>query len=179
MKFLAIGVALAALLAVATPASAQSGRTGAYAGVGGTWFSADDVDVTGATGRLGYRFHPNFGIEGEASFGIEGDEADFLGTPVDVDLDSQYGVYAVGFLPVTDRVELLGRVGWATIDAQGTLGDFSAGADDDGIGVGIGAQYHVTDNFAVRGDYTRLAAESEDDGDDGVDAFGISGIWSF
>lgn len=179
MKFLVIGVAMAALVAVATPVSAQTGQTGPYAGLGGTWYSADDVDVTGATARAGYRFHPNFGVEGEASFGIEGDEAEFLGTPVDVDLDSQYGAYAVGYLPLTERVELLGRVGWATIDAQGTVGDFTAGADDDGVGVGVGAQYFVTDNFAIRGDYTRLAAESEDDGDDGVDTFGVSGIWQF
>jgi outer membrane immunogenic protein len=179
MKFLAIGVAMAALVAVATPASAQSGETGAYVGVGGTWFSADDVDVTAATGRVGYRFHPNFGVEGEASFGIEGDEADALGTPVDVDLDSQYGAYAVGFLPITQRFELLGRVGWATIDAQGTLGDFQVGADDDGVAAGVGAQYHFTDSFAVRGDYTRLSADGDDDGEDGVDSFGVSGIWSF
>lgn len=179
MKFLAIGVAMAALVAIATPASAQTGDTGFYAGLGGTWYSADDVDVTGATARAGYRFHPNFGVEGEASVGIEGDEAEFLGTPVDVDLDNQYGAYAVGFLPLSDRFELLGRVGWASISAEGSIGDFTAGADDDGLGVGVGAQYFVTPNFAVRGDYTRLAADSDDGDDDGVDAFGVSGIWSF
>ncbi|MDX2274953.1 MAG: porin family protein [Hyphomonadaceae bacterium] len=178
MKLLVISASLAALAAIATPAAAQSGDTGLYAGLGGTWFSADDVDVTGATGRVGYRFTPNFGVEGEASFGIEGDEAEFLGTPVDVDLDNQYGAYAVGFLPLTERMELLGRVGWASIDAQGSIGDFSAGAEDDGLGVGVGAQYHFTDHFALRGDYTRLTADN-DDGDDGVDTFGVSGIWSF
>lgn len=176
MKFLAIGAAFAALLAVSTPASAQTGRTGFYAGLGGTWYSEDDVDVTGATGRLGYRFTPNFGVEGEASFGVEGDTAEFLGTPVDVDLDNQYGAYAVGFLPVSQNFELLGRVGWASIDASGTFGGFTAGADDDGLGVGVGAQYFFTPNFAVRGDYTRLSA---DDDDDSVDAFGLSGIYQF
>lgn len=179
MKFLAIGAAMAALMAVATPASAQIRDTGFYAGLGATHYSAGDVDVAGATGRLGYKFHRNFGVEGEASFGIQGDEADFLGTPVDVDLDNQYGVYAVGFLPVTQNLELLGRVGWASIEAQGTLGDFTAGASDDGIGVGVGAQYHFTPNFAVRADYTRLASETENDDDDGVDAIGLSGIYSF
>ena len=104
--------------AIATPASAQVvNDTGWYAGVGGTYYTAndDDVDVTGATGRLGYRFTPNFGVEGEASFGIDGDTADVLGTPVDVDLDDQFGVYAVGFLPVSETLELVaGRE--ATLD---------------------------------------------------------------
>lgn len=178
MKIVAYGVAAAALLALAAPASAQVGRTGAYVGLGATHFSVEDVDVVGATGRLGYRFHPNFGVEGEASFGIDGDEADVLGTPVDVDLENQYGAYAVGFLPVTSNVELLGRVGWTSIDAEGSFGGFTAGAEDDGLGLGVGAQWHVNDRFAIRGDYTRLSADGSDD-IDGIDAFGLSGIVSF
>ena len=77
---------------------------------------------------------------------------------------------------ITDRFELLGRVGWASIDAQGSVGDFTAGGEDDGVGVGVGAQYFITQDFAVRGDYTRLTSNSDDGGDDGVDAYGVSGI---
>ncbi len=176
LKKIAISAAVLAA-AIATPAAAQVvNDTGWYAGVGGTYFNANDadVDVTGATGRLGYRFTPNFGVEGEASFGIDGDTADVLGTPVDVDLDDQFGVYAVGFLPVSQNIELLGRVGYATIDASGSFGGFSVGTDDDGIAAGVGAQWQLASNFAVRGEYTRLASE-----DDGVNAYSLSGVWSF
>ncbi|HVY85265.1 MAG TPA: porin family protein [Caulobacterales bacterium] len=175
MKMLAISAAAMAAALAATPASARVvNDQGFYAGLGATYYDADQAQVTGATGRLGYRFNPNFGVEGEASFGIEGDTADFLGTPVDVDLDNQYGAYAVGFLPVSDRFELLGRVGYAKIDAQGSYGGFTAGADDDGVAAGVGAQWALTDNFALRGDYTRLSSDN-----DGVNAWGLSGVWSF
>lgn len=174
-----LAVAAAVMVAAAaTPAAADVvNSTGPYVNVGGTWFNAEegDVDVTGVTGRFGYRFTPNFGLEGEASFGIDGDTADFLGTPVDVDLDDQFGVYAVGFLPISNNFELLGRVGYATIDAQGTFGGFSAGVDDDGLAAGIGAQWAFTRNFGIRGEYTRYVA----DDNDGVNAWTLSGVWAF
>lgn len=176
IKKLAASLAVLAV-AVATPAAAEMvNSTGWYINAGGTWFNADDedVDVTGLTGRLGYRFHPNFGVEGEASFGVEGDTADVLGTPVDVDLDDQFGVYGVGFLPMTRNMELIGRVGWAQINAEGSFGGFSAGVDDDGLAAGVGVQYAFTPNFGVRAEYTRLASD-----DDGVNAFGLSGVWAF
>jgi outer membrane immunogenic protein len=177
IRKLAVAAAVMAA-AAATPAAADVvNSTGPYVNLGGTWFSTDNnsVDVTGVTGRFGYRFTPNFGVEGEASFGIDGDTADFLGTPVDVDLDDQFGVYAVGFLPITPNFELLGRVGYATIDAEGTFGGFSAGVDDDGLAFGAGAQYAFTRNFGVRGEYTRYVATE----DDGVDAWTLAGVWAF
>jgi len=174
-----LAVAAAVLFAAAaTPAAADVvNSTGPYVNLGGTWFNTEDedVDVTGITGRFGYRLHPNFGIEAEASFGIDGDTADVLGTPVDVDLDDQFGAYAIGFLPLGQNFELLARAGYATIDAEGTFGGFTAGVDDDGLAAGIGAQYAFTPNFGVRGEYTRYVA----DDDDGVDAWTLSGVWAF
>lgn len=178
IKKLAVSVAVL-VAAAATPAAADvTNDTGFYVNFGGTWFNADDadVDVTGATGRLGYRFTPNFGVEGEASFGIDGDTADVLGTPVDVDLDDQFGVYAVGFLPVAQNFEVLGRLGWAQVDAAGSFGGFSAGVDDDGLAAGLGVQWGFTPNFGVRGEYTRLIADNDDEG---IDAWSISGVWAF
>lgn len=175
-----LAVAAAVMVAAAaTPAAADVvNSTGPYVNLGGTWFNAEegDVDVTGVTGRFGYRFTPNFGVEGEASFGIDGDTADFLGTPVDVDLDDQFGAYAIGFLPISNSFELLGRVGYATIDAEGTFGGFTAGVDDDGLAAGIGAQWAFTPSFGVRGEYTRYIADNDDDG---VDAWTLSGVWAF
>lgn len=173
MKKFAISVAALAA-AMATPALADTGDTGFYGGLGYTQYDAEDVDVGGATVRGGYKFTPHFGVEGEASFGIEGDTADVLGTPVDVDLDDQFGVYGIGFLPVGQNLELFARAGYATIDAEGSVGGFTAGADEDGLGAGVGAQWWLTDNFALRGEYTRLASD-----DDGINAYALSGVWSF
>jgi outer membrane immunogenic protein len=179
MKLVAISIAaLATAMMAATPAAARViGDTGAYVGAGYTQYDAEDVDVGGGTLRAGYRFHPNFGVEGEASFGIEGDTADNLGTPVDVDLNQQYGVYGIGFLPISENFELFARAGYATIDAQSSVGGFTAGTEDDGVGLGAGVNWGITENFAVRAEYTRLEADEEDN--DGVNAFGLSGIWGF
>ena len=104
------------------------------------------------------------------------DAADVLGTPVDVDLDDQFGVYAVGFLPVAQNFEVLGRVGWAQVDAAGSFGGFSAGVDDDGLAAGLGVQWGFTPNFGVRGEYTRMIADNDDQG---IDAWTLSGVWAF
>ena len=171
MKKLVISVAAILAGAIAAPAAANAES---YANLGYTQFSADDVDVGGITGRLGYKFNPNFGIEGEATFGVSNDTADFLGTSVEIELNHQYGVYGIGFLPLGDSVELFGRVGYSTIDAEGRFGGFSAGVDDDGIAFGGGAQWNFTPKFGVRAEYTRLEGN-----DDGVNAYGLSGVFKF
>lgn len=174
MKKLAILAAAMLGAAIATPAMAQTGDTGVYAGVGYTQLDADEVDIGGVTGRLGYRFHPNFGVEGEMTFGLDEDTADNLGTPVDVELDEQWGVYGVGFVPVTENIEVFGRVGYVNVDAAATVGGFTAGVDEDGIGYGAGVQWAFNERFALRADYTRLSGE-----DEGANAWGLTGVYQF
>jgi opacity protein-like surface antigen len=171
MKKLTISAAAILAGAIAAPGVASAEP---YVNFGYTQFSADDVDVGGVTGRLGYKFTPHFGVEGEATFGVDNDTADFLGTPVEVELNHQYGVYGIGFLPVGETVELFGRVGYAQIDAEGSVGPFTAGVEDEGVGFGGGAQWNFTPALGVRAEYTRLEGE-----DDGVNAWGVSGAFKF
>src|SRR5262245_7144209 len=96
----AFAVSAAALLA---PGLANA-QEGAYVGLGYTQFDAEDISVGGVTGRVGYRFHPNFAAEVDASFGVDDDEG--------VELDNSVGVYGVGILPVSSQVDLFGRVGY-------------------------------------------------------------------
>ncbi|MBI1250017.1 MAG: outer membrane beta-barrel protein [Alphaproteobacteria bacterium] len=177
MRKFAFLSAAAAAIAIACPAAAQSRAMDAgrvYVGAGYTQLDADDIDVGGVTGRVGYRFTPNLGVEGEATFGVDDDTAQDFGVPIDVELDNQWGVYGVGFVPITPSVEAFGRVGYVQVEAQGSVGGFTAGVDEDGIGFGGGVQWHATDHFAVRGDYTRLEGD-----DDGVNAYAVSGVWTF
>lgn len=171
MKKLVISAAAILAGAVAAPGAANAE---VYTNLGYTQFSSDDVDVGGATARLGYKFTPNFGVEGEASWGLNEDTADVLGTPVDIKLNQEYGAYAVGFLPLGDKFELLGRVGYVNVDAASSFGGFNVGVDEDGVGFGGGLQWKVTDKAALRADYTRLEGN-----DDGVNAWGVSGAFSF
>jgi outer membrane immunogenic protein len=168
MKKLAAFAALAAVAGLSAPAQAQ--ETGVYGNAGYTHFDADDVKLGGVTGRLGYRFHPNFAVEGEATIGVDDDN---IGG-VTIELDHALGVFGVGILPVAPNVDIFGRVGYGQIEASASVPGVSATADDDGFAFGAGAQYMFTPKLGVRGDYTRLEGE-----DDGVDTLSASAVVKF
>ena len=151
---LALAVSAAALLA---PALAHA-QEGAYVGLGYTQFDSDDVSVGGVTGRVGYRFHPNFAAEADASFGVDDDGG--------VELDNSVAVYGVGILPVSPQFELFGRVGYH--NSESNVGE------EDGVAFGAGAQFNVNERFGIRGEYTRLEGD-----DEGVDTFGASAVFKF
>jgi len=154
MKKYAYLLAAAVFAAFASPAAAQ----GWSAGVGYTQYDAEGADVGGITGRLGYDFTPNWGVEGEASFGVGDDDG--------AELDNAFGLYGIGKLPLSEQVSLHARVGYQTVEGNG--------GDDDGVGYGVGAQWNVNERFGVRGDYTRLTGEEDD-----VDTFGVSAVVKF
>ena len=104
---------------IALPAAAQAQ---VYAGAGYTHYDTDGAGDLGAvTGRLGYRFNPNFAVEGEAGVGVK-DDGPF-------ELNHTVGAYAVGILPLSQNFDLHGRVGYQTIEIGGPLGD----VDSDGV----------------------------------------------
>jgi OOP family OmpA-OmpF porin len=102
-------------------------------------------DGSGVSGKLfgGYQFSPNFGVEGgvldmgrinNASGTVNG-----------------HGLYldAMGLLPVGANWSLLGSVGVARVNLNTSNGD------DNGVGLklGLGAEYAVSRNVALRGEY--------------------------
>ena len=157
MKKFALMAAVAVAALMAAPVQAHADW---YAGAAYTNFDYDGGDVDAVTGRLGYRFGPNFAVEGEASTGIDDG---------DVELNHNAGIYGVATLPVTSNFDVHGRVGYQTSEIDTPLGDF----DDDGIGYGVGATYRLSNGFGIRGDYTRL------DGDVEADAVSIGGTVNF
>lgn len=168
----ATGLGAAALLAPA--ASAQ-----VYAGAGATVFTAEeggvDVSVGALIGRAGYKANPFFGFEGEFAFGIQDDDIDVLGVPVSVGLESEYGVFAVGWLPVPLVGDLFGRVGYADLTIEADAGGIaSASADGSGLAYGAGFQFSNIPFTQLRFDYTRY---EPDDGE--IDSFGVSALFQF
>jgi hypothetical protein len=159
MTKFALSAAVAAAAMLAMPMSVASAEP--YVGLGYTHYDTDDGDIGGATGRLGYNFNRNLGVEGEATFSVDDDDA--------VELDQAYAGYVVGRLPVSQSFDLLGRVGYQNAEFSTPLGD----ADADGLGYGVGAQWNVNQTFGVRADYTRL------EGDFDVDTIGLGGVVSF
>lgn len=167
MKSIAAITALVVVVGASVPAHAD---TGVYANAGYTHYDADDVTLGGVTGRLGYRFHPNFAVEGEASIGVKDDN---IGA-AKVELDHAVGVFGVGILPLAPNFDVFGRVGYGQVKASASVPGVSASADDDGFAFGGGAQYMFTDKFGVRADYTRLEGD-----DDGVNTVSASAVVKF
>ncbi|MCA8886769.1 MAG: outer membrane beta-barrel protein [Hyphomonadaceae bacterium] len=150
-------VAAAALMAVPAVANAQW-----YAGAAYTHYDLDGADVGGATGRLGYRFNPNFAVEGEGSFGVNDDQG--------VELNHALGAYAVGIIPFgSSGFSAHGRVGDATAEIGTPLGD----VDDDGLSYGAGLGWNVTNSIGIRADYTRF------EGDNDADAVSLGASFNF
>lgn len=159
MKKFAMMAAVAAVAMMALPAAAHAQW---YAGAAYTNFDADGADIGAATGRLGYRFGPNFAVEGEGSVGLDDEDG--------VELNHNAGLYAVGIVPLTERFDLHGRVGYQQTEVGAPIGDF----DDEGLGYGVGATYRVTPNVGVRADWTRLEGDEAE-----ADAISVGAQFNF
>ena len=139
---------------------------------------SEDANITMINGRLGYRLNDFFAVEGEIGFGLGGDDFDRalpvvvdgfgtvnVDTNVSLNVDNYYIGFARGILPVSDQFDVFARVGYgeATADAEviASAAGFTAQAadsvSDSGFAYGVGAQYNLTANDGIRGDYTRLA----------------------
>ena len=144
---------LAAAILAAGLASVSAHAQGAYVGssVGASRFShsVDDVSGTssGLTGKVygGYQFTPNFALEtGFADLG-RGEDAAGRSDGHAFYLD------AVGLAPLNETWSLLGSVGVARAKFETTNGD----GVGEGLKLGLGAQYALTQHLALRGEMER------------------------
>jgi hypothetical protein len=140
--------ALAAAAAAVALGGAAQAQTAIDLNLGYTNF--DEADAV--TGRISGRFTTVFGAEGEASIGT--DDA----------LDSAWGLFAKGVLPLNDSAEVFARAGFAGAEGAG-------GADADGGAFGAGAQVLIVGRSGVRFDYTRYDFDNE------IDAYSISYVF--
>lgn len=173
MKALMIAASAAAMALAASAASAQVG--GVYGSVGYAATDREDANLSAIQGRVGVKLHPNFGIEGEGAIGI-GDED--IGPDTTVKLDHQLAAYGVGFVPLGDRFELLGRVGYGNtqISVDSPLGD--GDADANSWNYGVGGQFWVTGNDAIRADWTKHNFD-EDENDADLDVWSVGYVRRF
>jgi hypothetical protein len=172
MKSLIATAALAAIAAAVVPAaaSAQTAAPGAYGSIGYSAANQEGVDLGAIQGRLGYRFSPYLGVEGELAGGVKEDDTNIAGVPVDVKLEHQEAIYGVGFLPVAPNADLYARIGYGNTSLKVSgPGGVSATGDGDSWNYGVGGQYFFDDKNGVRADYTRF---------DFKDDNGEADVWS-
>lgn len=166
--------AIAAILASTVLVPAAIAESDLYINGGASTFDIDGASLTAFTARGGVSFNEMFAAEFEASFGLGADDLD----GVDAELENQFGGYLVAKYPVLPRVDVLGRVGYTTAEFQTATNGVSSDADVDGFAFGIGGEVMITEQFGLRGDYTRIEAD-DDQLDGGVNVLAVTGVYRF
>jgi outer membrane immunogenic protein len=160
MKNALIAAASLAAIATVVPAAAQAQdamapSTGAYANLNLGIADGGRADLKVIQGRLGFRFMPYLGIEGELATGLKSDNDTIGGIRVNSKLKHEAAAYAVGFLPVSPNTDILARVGYGTTKLRASAGGVSASESVDSVNYGVGAQHHFDGVNGVRADFTR------------------------
>jgi hypothetical protein len=140
------------------------------ASIGYLAIDGDDVTLGSLVARWGVDFSPNFGIEGEASYGIVDDDVDVLGTDVEVSAEFGFGGYLIGRLPMGQNgSDIFGRVGYQTVSIEAETAGVSGDDDLDGFAFGVGTNIMFDEANGLRLDFTRF------EGDDAeADTFAIA-----
>ena len=148
---------LAALLFSAGSAYADDGFS-VGASIGYANIKNDDPTFDFDANDTGYKFFASYsfanylGFEGAfIDFGEPSD--DVLGLPGKIDAEG-YTLYAVGRLPLADSVELFGKAGVISWDADSIVDGALVGADDgDDLALGFGASWNANGTLGLRAEY--------------------------
>ncbi len=139
---------------------------------------------------LGAKLNKNFGLEVFYQQSGEEDKkhatASILGANAEISTEFKaYGVDVIGYLPLTDKLEGLGSVGFAKYDFEAEynlIGVAKEKQDEDNVGIrlGLGLQYNLTDNVAVNGmaRYVKID-DSDSDVVEDITEFSIGARYSF
>ena len=170
-------IILAALAAsaVAAPAFAQTADsvepTSAFtpvvavsAGLGRFADGSEEFEGGSAIVRTSLRLHRNFGVEADGSFGLE--TSDIAG--YDFKMKHTVAGYVVGYWPLADNVDLIGRVGYGESEFEISNGVASVSDAYSGVTAGVGAQYFFDEKNGLRMDVTRHHYEELGGGMDSV-----------
>lgn len=168
MKFHKI-LAASVLSLSAMSANVFAADAGGYAGASALSNSVDDSGLNDRTfgGEIfgGYRFNPNFSLEGfYANFGTFEEK---IGAGR-IELDGQsFGARAVGSVPLSESVSIFARVGFqrwdgdvkATVGTQNLIGGKDSGTD---LTFGLGAEYAFSEQVSLRGGWDRYKFDDVD-----------------
>ena len=175
---------------VETPYMEPAKVGGFYIGAAYGWQSlelanARDINGVPLPGKLdekfgsfmidaGYKFNPYIAVEGRYWFGISSsNDLGWSNLNSDITVDS-WGLYVKPMYPVTDAINIYALLGYGSTDvtydipAGGSLTSDSV----DGFSWGIGADYALTDNWALFLDYT--SAINDENTNVGTDSLDVS-----
>jgi OOP family OmpA-OmpF porin len=122
----------------------------------------DDTD-TGLNIYGGIKFNEYFGLElSYTDFGKQEDEFTSVYT-FDVSVEVVgLGFSAVGFLPISDNLGLLGKLGVIDLEADLTFDAHPESKDGSDLFYGIGAEYRLSEQFSFRSVWEIVVANRAD-----------------
>ncbi len=140
-----------------------------YGTLGATLYDVDS-ELYGVQGRLGWQSKSIFGAEVEGSYGFNEDEAtvDFGTGPITAEsgIKTQIAGFGVARLPLSERFNVLGRVGYHNTEFEAEFDDgvtvLEQDFSTDGIAYGVGAEYALSKKTSLRADYTRYDFDGAD-----------------
>lgn len=145
------------------------------------------VDTNAIGARLGYKFTPMFSLEGELASGVDdgefdynvdedsfnlddnndGDFNDLIAASGDIGLNYLVGIYGKAEVPLTERLDVYARAGYAYVDLDASVttpfgNSINVEDSADGPAIGAGLSYDLTDKVYLKGDYTYYSFEDTD-----------------
>jgi OOP family OmpA-OmpF porin len=176
MKALAVVLALATT-AFALPASAQLNMSSVYIGgsLGRSNFKAPSETDTAWRLFGGYQFHPNFAAEigyhnlGQVNF-VQGDR------------DAKvWELVGIGMWPVANALSVYGKLGGYYGKSELHSSVVPSGDDTNGgLTYGVGAQYDMMRNAAVRVEWQRYDnVGGNTTGETDIDVLNVGLLWKF
>ena len=186
MKSLIIAAASTVVLGFAAPAMAQVAMPDwshptYYGSLGDSYLQTNhNGGIDEITGRVGARFGPTWGLEGEIGGGLsEGKSYTGLGGNRATTQPISGAGYVVGYLPVAPNWELLARAGYGESNFRDSVNGRSFSGDTHSANFGVGAQYWLNGKDAIRVDYTRRDYLGGSQSPIGADAYGLSYVRRF
>ncbi|MFN3559684.1 MAG: porin family protein [Brevundimonas sp.] len=165
----AIAASAVLLAALPTVASAQD-EPRLYGSLGYSAIDTGQADLGSITARVGYKFLPYLGVEGEAGIGVkdEGYDVSIGGSSGAIELKQDFAAYAVAFLPLGENFEVFARAGYGSTAIEATSAGVTVQGDGESFNYGLGATAFFR-NDGVRVDWTRR---------DFTDDAGEADVWS-
>lgn len=113
------------------------------------------ADLGAVDVKFGAKFNPYLGAEAELDVGSNSDIATQVSSGPRERINYAVGAYGVGYLPVTQHINLLARVGWGENRFSVNDSGLEGRRDVISLNYGAGALYDLDAKNAIRVDYTR------------------------
>ncbi len=128
--------------------------------------STMDTTTTGYKLFLGYKFSPNFAVEGGlVDLGSLNYNATFTGGSLSLtNKTSGFNLSALGLLPVNEDLSVFGKTGLtlASVKGSGTTStgvSVSNNSDKSSVGYGVGLIYKINDTVGLRTEWERISTD--------------------